>query len=331
MAADGGCRQHPDLTQHGLQICAIQSSAIESYMKQHQHNKPTAERMMRVLYESIEDLYFLSQCDSLVTQGTSYYSTLAGFLIWARIGETNPSHSLLLLDKDNTVLGRTPSAYLPLFHDTVKPSSNLYKNGEERWIQHTQYFISGLDSDPAPGVISNAIEEIDPWESNNRLKIVNGLPRIPDKVFYIESKSWLGNTSSMWKGKCRYHSEISIESAIDYITWNVNQGVDHWEMKHGAEAINCWREGYRVMHYPQLQQVLKQTAPDSLDIVITNLKAVSLQRYALYSAEISKYTQPGRIQSSIIFLSQLILARLNILNLSFRIIKEIKLQRVGRF
>ncbi len=61
-------------------------------------NTPKGQRLMRVMVEAIEDLWILSLSDALIAQGSSYFSTLAAVLIWARTGCDGAPDRVVYLD-----------------------------------------------------------------------------------------------------------------------------------------------------------------------------------------------------------------------------------------
>lgn len=165
VAANGGCLRDEKYKEKGMR-CALHYEAIVQYQSMDEHrSQPRSLRLMRVLLESIEDLYLLSKCDALIAQGSSHFSTLAALLIWARtLGydtfqpttftplTSSPStpeylQRIHFLDEDGIRAGFTPTGFLHgmnLLNGTVSVDTRSVDSGIRRWQVHTAGFQTAL-------------------------------------------------------------------------------------------------------------------------------------------------------------------------------------------
>eukprot|EP01042_Synura_sphagnicola_P027058 gene27058-34951_t len=165
VAANGGCLRDEKYKDKGMR-CALHYEAIVQYQSMDEHrSQPRSLRLMRVLLESIEDLYLLSQCDALIAQGSSHFSTLAALLIWARTlgydtfqptsftpltsSPSTPEYLLRVhfLDQDGIRAGFTPTGFLHgmnLLNGTVGVDTRSVDSGIRRWQVHTAGFQTAL-------------------------------------------------------------------------------------------------------------------------------------------------------------------------------------------
>ena len=117
IAADGGCKPVMVPDPNGGPAteklgCAIPYNHILDYRDDPVLSKtPPPRRMMMVLLDAVEDLYFLSFTDVYVSQMSSHFSTVAALLIWARSGAADISN-VLYLDSQLGVSGDNECAYL---------------------------------------------------------------------------------------------------------------------------------------------------------------------------------------------------------------------------
>lgn len=307
VAASGACYvSDPKDPTRGY--CAIPYEAVIEYEKQEEiRSIPKSWRMMRVLLDAIEDIYLLSQCNVIIAQGTSHFSTISILLLWARIGCDDIDDTTLLLDYDTMVEGRTPTAYLhgtniqnETFHITSSP-------GSLRWRIYTNRFIGGLPFYPLGG--SNISLEYNPWDVEYRIRIVNGLPRLPREMFYRESNSWgryetymdsiteeeiqilSENTPKFynppWPGSCPSDNieEFPIDnyqSPYNYIVWLVNLGSDHNSEWHYDQASRCWLAARKLLQYYARHSTIINSYIDLEDIITGNIEAQS-NRFRFYA------------------------------------------------
>eukprot|EP01041_Mallomonas_annulata_P002553 gene2553-4986_t len=141
VAADGGCI---------LQSCALPWDILQEYTttttttttaaaastttatatattdRMYEPAVPRENRIMRVLLESIEDLFYLSKTDVLITQMTSHYSTYATLLI-KEVSEG--------------------SLHCAFIHSGANLSAIPAGRGAERWNRLTHKFFQGLSED----------------------------------------------------------------------------------------------------------------------------------------------------------------------------------------
>lgn len=235
-------------------------------------------RLMRVLLESIEDLYLLSQCDALVAQGSSYFSTFAGMLIFARTGVADMLHTALFLDNELTASGTIPTAYLPYTHD-VNPTNNLVNDGSLRWIDNVNIFVSGLENSL---VKSTVTLDFDPWSADMRMKMVNGLPKLPDVVFYTESSTWLGTSvRPVWPGHCPRKMRRG-DDIVTFVNTCVNLGVEHYEISHPVQAMHCWQNALRIMQMAEMLKGMTNKFNEAREIASENMRSLKLPKYDRY-------------------------------------------------
>ncbi len=254
VAANGGCQRDERYNEKGMR-CALNLQAIVHYQTMDKHrNIPRSVRLMQVMFEAVQDIYFLSQCDALVTQGSSHFSTLASLLIWARTGAKHIDKNVLFLDQRRIELGFIPTAFLHgmnLLNGTQSVDESK-STGAQRWAAHTQYFISGLPNKQINKVNIN----YNPWSDESRMKLVRGLPHLPEKVFSTEAKLWIGRKyKPVWPGNCpgEYGNPHSAGlTPLQYITSVINEGVEHLGMSHEGQALQCWSDALHVLEaYPK--------------------------------------------------------------------------------
>eukprot|EP00981_Chlorochromonas_danica_P010783 scaffold3412_cov171-Ochromonas_danica.AAC.1 len=256
VAANGGCQRDEKYLDRGMR-CALNYQAIVHYQTVEEHRSvPRAYRLMRVMLEAVEDLYFLSQCDALVAQGSSHFSTLASLLIWARTGAFHLDKNILFLDQRKIEQGIIPTAFLHgmnLLNGTHSLDESIGQSGKQRWAIHSNYFLSGL-----PNKMTNTIRvSYNPWSDDNRIHLVNSLPHLPDKVFYTEVQHWLGGKyKPVWPGMCpgpHDGQHVLKWTPLEYITVLINEGVDHLSQSHEGQALQCWKDALQALDaFPNL-------------------------------------------------------------------------------
>lgn len=294
VAADGACTFDEKLAEQGLQICAIDMEAMAIYKATERHRSvPRPTRLMLALLEAIEDLYILSLCDTLIGTGTSYYSTMASLLIWARTGAVNASNTAVFLDSEGMTSGTLPNAYLNNYHQ-LEPSANLVTDTSVKWKQYTDEFISGIETryeaDLRLGLVTSASLAFNPWAPGLLVKVVRGLPYLPAKVFYREAQLWLGlGTQPSWPGDCaalEMHAlRLDIKEDRDKdkeglveerrkIVYNnmndgfaflqgvadvLNAGSEHGRIYHHGQSIDCWSRALDLLkaEHAQLSEYSK--------------------------------------------------------------------------
>lgn len=287
VAANGGCLRDPNYDKRGMR-CALNYEDIVLYQGIEEHRSvPRSLRLMRVLLESIEDLYLLSRCERLVAQGSSHFSTLAALLIWARTGVRQIENVNVYLDAPSIAAGFTPTAYLHGMNllngthgvDTTNPAA-----GRQRWQMHTFSFISGLKTD----LIDNTQLYPDGafLAPQNWMQLVEGLPRLPEKIFYWEARSWLGRGKRgqqhtyepSWPGHCpadmpRGHDPTMFAGAV------VNLGVDHLGASHTGQALQCWQVALQALETIPKKKWDKKIQ-NIAEVARENAKTQWIMRYA---------------------------------------------------
>ena len=252
VAADGGCVSD---------TCALHAHDIIAYTAAPQQREaPRHQRIMRVLAESIEDLFQLAHSDVLVAQGSSHFSTLAALLMWARTGAADPLERVIYLDQELIEEGIVQSS---LLHGSLNGTSAIAPGrGWERWHSHTRRFLEGItppqidaeagggDVDPFPPATSSSA-------SAYRLHMEEGLPLFPSDVFYREALRWTGHSVaaadalSIWPGECPLLFPSSSSSTVvgylkQAIMQNINHGADHSD-PHPGQAMRCWGHAQWLM------------------------------------------------------------------------------------
>lgn len=279
VAADGGCVTNPELAPEGRALCTLEREIIDDYYKLESHQAvPRAARLLRVLMESLEDLYLLSLCDALVAQGTSNFSTLAAMLIIARTGVPNPASLLLFLDQALVDSGVMPTAYLHFAHST-EVEENASEDGSHRWLVHMNDFVSGV-----PHMMSKKFEKrlgFNPWHPKLRVKMVNGLPQLPMEVFDVEQSVWLGlgGVKPTWPGQCSSRRKRD-DDPLNYITTCMKNGLEHIKLAHPEAALHCW---YTALGAIDRNVARGDIAPATVDAIKNaaeaNIKSFMLSRY----------------------------------------------------
>lgn len=242
VAANGGCQRDEKYNEKGMR-CALTYQTIIHYQTQEAHrSSPRAYRLMRVMYEAIEDLFFLSQCEGLVAQGSSHYSTLAALLIWAGTGARDRNKNVLFLDERKIDAGYVPTAFLHgmnLLNGTQSLDDTSVRP-DERWTIHTKYFVTALEKSRIQAVkLSYSL-----YSPSNRIRLIDSLPRLPDKIFYNEASTWVQKKfKPVWPGQCVPHTHpiVSEISVVDFISLVINEGVEQLGMSHEGQALFCWK------------------------------------------------------------------------------------------
>lgn len=226
VAANGGCLRDEKYQQKGMR-CALTYDAIIQYQSMEEHrSQPRSMRLMRVLLESIEDLYLLSRCDALIAQGSSHFSTLSALLIWARtLGDMDEDslpefgssarylQRVYFLDNESIRVGFTPTGFLHgmnLLNGTKSVDTASLTAGALRWQIHTTHFLPALPTSASwtlffPMAIGDKEGIARKWASSRLLSNPSNLPNIylgdhfPQyslELFYLESRHWLGDINT---------------------------------------------------------------------------------------------------------------------------------------
>lgn len=280
VAANGGCLRDPKYSEKGMR-CALNYEDILLYQGLDEHRSvPRSVRLMRVLFESIEDLYTLSICDSLLGSGSSHFSTLAGILVWARTGTVDWQTNVHFLDALDIEKGKIPTALLHGMNLLNGTHGSKDKDaGEKRWTLHTTSFITGIKR-----VFQETADlqyDFNPWAPENIMRMVNGLPHLPEKVFYTEAKSWIatGKYKPHFPGNCpgkyKKHEDIGV-----YAATVINLGVEHLDMSHPGQALLCWADAAEAIQANIGKKGDQTMLKDALSVAKENAATMRLMRYA---------------------------------------------------
>jgi hypothetical protein len=259
VAAGGGCVLEPKLAREGLKRCTVLPEHVKQYMV---NDVPRSEMMMRIMIDAIEDIFLLSLCDVFIGSGSSYYSSVAALLSWANNGDASDNfmNRVLFLEQEELDRGVIATAYLPLDH-RVDASDNdlnsLLTSGTKKWEFETNSFITGLQNS---GFQYESVG-FNPWSSKYFMRMEHRLPRLPDRLFYLESKMWLAVVAyvPVLRGHCppaftpnkknRHTSEEQIrQQVLEYVTAVVNLGVEHYSAEHPNMALICWFNSISAIH-----------------------------------------------------------------------------------
>lgn len=175
------------------------------------------------------------------------------------------------------VIGSTPCAYLC-------GTNQGDVTGEQRWGIHTNRFISGISPQRTEAIEGSKAGEsssrvkldYNPWGPENRMKLVGGVPQLPEKVFYTETSQWLGNSphAPVFPGQCPSDMKKS-EDRMQYVMYLTNLGVHHHEDTHMGQAFMCWLEASRKITAWWPANLLPKFIQQAKDIVEGNIRLVS--------------------------------------------------------
>lgn len=145
--------------------------------------------------------------------------------------------------------------------------------GALRWQLYTESFVTGMRDHPSLHIKS----KINPWSPENRMKLVNNLPHLAEKVFYTEAKSWLTTKyKPVWPGHCP-GAVPNGQDPKDYIVEVINLGVDHLDKSHTGQALQCWTDALRVL---ESNKNYKTSLRDAYSVVTGNMRALRQLRYS---------------------------------------------------
>jgi hypothetical protein len=279
VAANGGCLRDPKYAEKGMR-CALNYEDILLYQGMEEHRSvPRSVRLMRVLYESVEDMYLLSRCDALIGQGSSHFSTLAAMLVWAKSGAEEVSSTVHFLDADDIETGKIPTALLHGMNLLNGTHGSKDKDaGEKRWNLHTVSFITGMKA----SMQGNVQSDFNPWAPENMMRMLNGLPHLPEKVFYTEAKSWIatGKYKPHWPGSCPGKIRKN-EDITQYAANTINLGVEHLDASHTGQALQCWADAAEAIQpYIGKKNTDQKMLVDALSVAKENAATLRLMRYA---------------------------------------------------
>ena len=289
VAADGGCV---------LDACALHAHDVLAYRaaaaaaETAGSGAPRHARLLRVLLESITDLYLLSHGELLVTQGTSHFSTMALALLWARTRAAGAPRRAVLLDAAALASGALQNSWL---HGSLNGTAALPPGaGWQRWASHSRRFFEGLHSPlHAPG--------FDPAAPGaTLLGTADGLPLFPGGAFYREAARWLGGAAPgappapVWPGECPLPRAPG-ESAYAHAVSLVNFGADHSD-PHPGQAARCWEAALvllrRELRRPGAGAGSRAQLVELEDVLTGNLAALRASSnfpYAMDKRKVSEF------------------------------------------
>jgi hypothetical protein len=297
-AATGACSFTNSIDKGGT--CSLRHTDILPYQEDERHNSiPRAHRIFRILVESLEDIYLLSLNDALIAQGSSHFSTLAALLIWARTGCVDVINTVIFLDELEINEGLIPSAMLHgqnLLNSTygLRNHPNKTEAAILRWNQHQNLFISGLRNTSIDMTIYNnnnnnnntngkkkkmTMETIDPWDESSRIHIRSNLPYISPQIFYRETQNWLGLNElyqPVWNGMCPGKFSKG-QNATKYVVDVSNLGVEHYEMNHPDQAIQCWRNCLDAINSSVHTSIIKDNLLPFKKVILGNIASMALK------------------------------------------------------
>ena len=263
---------------------------------------------MRVLSESIAELFLLSRAELLVTQQSSHFSTMAALLIWARTGAAQPAAALRYLDASLIAAGVVSTS---LLHGSLNGTSALAPSrAHERWVGHTRRFLEGLPLSPssvrvapAGSLSGGARAPPDVYLPSVRLAMAEGIPLFPGDLFYREARRWGGAGGQVWPGECPLEPlepldplegaarQRTPEALRELISVNINHGADHNDL-HPGQSERCWRAAAGALRRLRSVPVSRPSggAPavsieDLEDVISGNLAAYGSQSCFPYSMD----------------------------------------------
>jgi hypothetical protein len=303
VAANGGCQKDENYDTRGMK-CSLDFDTIVAYQANESHLAvPRSTRIFRAYAESVEDLYLLSQSDVLFGQGTSYFSTLASYLVWARTGCADIINTVIFLDQGHCATGLHPSAHLHgmnLLNHTYGYDPALVPHaGLARWKIHTDNFLPALE------VYAKGIKlDFNPWDPRNYMHLDRKslLPQLPHYFFYREARSWnLLRYKPVWPGGCPGGKKPE-QSVATYVLEISNMGNSMHEAVLPGQAAQCWSDAKAAAEQELGRpEAVGEDAPEhlfldnALDIVRGNLKSLFLMSYAdlVINENVRDYFQVG--------------------------------------
>ncbi len=123
--------------------------------------------------------------------------------------------------------------------------------------------------------------DFNPWAPENAMRMVNGVPHLPEKVFYTEAKSWIapGKYKPHWPGSCPGKIKKG-EDISTYAANVINLGVEHLEASHGGQALQCWADAQEAIKANIEKTGGTTMLVDALGVAKENAATMRLMRYA---------------------------------------------------
>lgn len=297
-ASEGGCVRD---------TCALHAGDVLHYRAEGRASgERQADRIMRVLAESVEDLYLLGQADALVTQASSHFSTMAALLVWARTGGAGAPASVAFVDAAAVEDGVVQCAYL---HGALNRTAHVPPGrGGERWESHKRRFMEALaldGADPAPHLRHSAAV----FGVGGPFRLSAGLPAMPPAVLDNEVRRWLGRPVGEvprvpWTGECPLPwpgadaggssgappADAAPADLLSFAVELTNHGAAHHEW-HPGQAVLCWRAARAAVARavagsggdPAALRFGAVTAADLDDVLDGNLRATQSEHMYPYS------------------------------------------------
>jgi hypothetical protein len=288
VAANGGCQKDENYDKRGMK-CSLEFDMITQYQTNETHLAvPRANRIFRAYAESLEDIYLLSQSDVFFGQGSSYFSTLASYLVWARTGCKDFQNSVVFLDLGHVAEGLHPTAHLHgmnLINSTYGLDPQLVPNaGMARWKIHTDNFLPALQS-----YAQGQRLDFNPWDPKNymRLDMKTLLPQLPDYFFYKEARAWrMSRYKSIWPGSCPGPKKPD-EFIDTYVLETSNMGNAMHDATLPGQALQCWKDARIAVEaeFSSLRAAGDDPAShiflsNAYDVLKGNIKSLMLMSYA---------------------------------------------------
>jgi len=192
VAGAGACAHTYKQGDHTM-TCALKVEDLAMYRQTNDdvRHLSLAKRLMRALFEALEDMYLLSLMDFFVGTLSSHYSTHVAMLVWARNGAVDPGNEVAFLDVEEVESGFHECSY---FLFILRPLLQPWE-GRLRWIHHTRRFLEGLTNFNTHTGVNHTVAE----EPSYRIRLVDQLPWVPPEIFSKETARWMGNEKTILK------------------------------------------------------------------------------------------------------------------------------------
>jgi glycosyltransferase involved in cell wall biosynthesis len=218
-AADGACIGR---------VCALPPENVTELLRAAAKPDavPAAVRLFTVFSDAVEDLFLLSSGDMLLAQCSSFFSTYAGMLLWARGGGFAPGGALFrCLDEADVRAGTLQSGFFPGVTPGTEDMPPRGGDGTSlRWERHTDCFVEGRRAAPSA-----------------RIAYAPGapVPTLPGAAFHAEATRWSRRADSGW-GPIR-PSECPIlrpafEAGEVEAAGGEGEGAEEWEAAFGGRG-----------------------------------------------------------------------------------------------
>ena len=288
VAGAGACAHTYKQGDHTM-TCALKVEDLAMYRQTNDdvRHLSLAKRLMRALFEALEDMYLLSLMDFFVGTLSSHYSTHVAMLVWARNGAVDPANEVAFLDLEEVESGFHECSY---FLFILRPLLQPWE-GRLRWIHHTRRFLEGLTNFNTHTGVNHTVAE----EPSYRIRLVDQLPWVPLEVFSKETARWLGSQKPLlttdapspasdrskrkgkrgaeaaahdgaypslqgvWPGECSVDPSAGLRMAADIKSGEITSEGALMEVAtllnfgadhheiHHNQAVRCWRQAERLL------------------------------------------------------------------------------------